>query len=214
MAKKITLNAADKKIFKQVIAALNDRDEKTAIEILQNNKNVLKYFIGSYTNKLMKDDSGNFKASALMLAIEDQLYSLAKVLIDSGANINYKDMAHRTPLMIAAKRADNSLVALLISKGAKVNVVDVDGLSALIYAVGCEPDRKGVLAVTKTLLEAGADPNLEYANAIAYAEFEWAGKPLIDRDNIIKLLKQHGAVKVSFPTDNLDELVLEFEPKN
>jgi len=55
-------------------------------------------------------------------------------LIKKGADVNAKNKAGVTALMLAAVNGHTDIVKLLLDKGADVNVKDKDGKTALMYA--------------------------------------------------------------------------------
>lgn len=203
----------NKQLLKEVIKKIEACEEKVVLKLLKENPVVFKHLAKEYKGCLSKKDSRNFKANALMIALENNLSLLAKQLLRAGAPVNFKDEAGRTALMIASQRANHPLVKLLLEKGAQVNAVDSDGLPALIYAIGGESDRKAVLPVVKTLLAKGADPNLKEANALAYANYDWENTTHIDKNKIIDVLIKYGAHDDEPDIIDLDEFILEFKPE-
>lgn len=212
--KKISLNAADKKLLQEILKKISAGDEKSVLKSLKEHPQLLAHLAKEYTGRLTKRDSKDFKANAVMIALENKQFEVAKALLEAGASVHFKDKAGRTALMIASQRAHNPTIKLLLEKGAKINAVDIDGLPPLIYAIGGESDRKDVLTVVKTLLAAGADPNLQEANALAYANYDWENSTQIDKEKIIDVLIKHGA-QDDEPQDgiDLDDFILEFEPE-
>lgn len=97
--------------------------------------------------------------SPLYRAVGGQKTAAARLLIESGADINisYND---ENLLMLAVKGRDLETVKMLLEKGFAVNARNKDGATALMFV---EPDRNG-LEIMKTLLQAGADPNLFAVN--------------------------------------------------
>lgn len=212
--KKISLSAVDKKLLQDILKKISAGDEKSVLKRLKEHPQLLTHLAKEYTGRLNKRDSKDFKANAVMIALENKLFTLAHDLLEAGASVHFKDQAGRTALMIASQRAHNPTVKVLLEKGAKINAVDIDGLPALIYAIGGESDRKDVLTVVKTLLTAGADPNLKEANALAYANYDWENSTQKDKEKIVDVLIKHGA-QDDEPTDvlDLDDFILEFKPE-
>ncbi|KAM0346710.1 hypothetical protein ACHAPU_005425 [Fusarium lateritium] len=77
----------------------------------------------------------------------------AKLLIDSGIDINAQDRGLRTPLFLAVTHGLLPLVDMLLESGADPNILDEDGVSPLTVSVNGES-----LEVTRCLLKHGADP--------------------------------------------------------
>ncbi|KAF5669419.1 hypothetical protein FHETE_4922 [Fusarium heterosporum] len=77
----------------------------------------------------------------------------AKLLIDSGADINARDRGLHTPLFLAVGHGLVPLVDMLLESGADPNILDEDGVSPLTRSVNGES-----LDVTRCLLKHGADP--------------------------------------------------------
>lgn len=93
--------------------------------------------------------------SPLLNALGMNHFQAAEILIDAGADVNYKlptSPFDKTPLMKAASVGSLSMVEILLSKGAAVNAKREDGTTALIFAAS-----GGHLAVVQKLLTAGAD---------------------------------------------------------
>ena len=61
--------------------------------------------------------------------------SVAKVLIDNGADVNAKDRWGRTPLHYSLKKEDLDTAELLIAEGSDVNAKDNEGATPLGYAL-------------------------------------------------------------------------------
>jgi ankyrin repeat protein len=71
--------------------------------------------------------------------IEDKHLTIAKLLLQKGADPNYTDEYGRTALMYAAKSLQEPLVDLFLSHKANRNLVDKVGKSAVDYAKQSRP---------------------------------------------------------------------------
>ncbi len=96
--------------------------------------------------------------SALHRACYAKNVAIAKLLIESGADVNLKASEGFTPLMIAVQENDKQLVSLLMSSGAHINESNSLGWTALMCAVQYFKDD-----VVKLLLDNGADVNKQNA---------------------------------------------------
>ncbi len=113
----------------------------------------------------------NYKApghgqSALMWAISERHSSVAKLLVERGADIRARSTAGYTPLLFAARVGDLESAKTLVAAGADVNDKTPDETSALLVAV-----LRGHTELAIQLLERGADPN---ASAPGYTALHWA----------------------------------------
>lgn len=116
-----------------------------------------------------------------------------KLLIELGANINYKDINQRTALILAASMGRVDAVNILLNNYAQADYVDVFGWSALMLAVYYNQ-----YEVVISLLEYGADPNLisdKGLNALAIAQQH-------NRQRIIMVLLEFGAINHEKEDDN------------
>ena len=73
--------------------------------------------------------------TALTYAARDGFTDIARVLIDSGANVNWIDGEGVTPLILASFKGHIELVRLLLDHGAKTSVRDQWDRTALDYAL-------------------------------------------------------------------------------
>jgi hypothetical protein len=90
----------------------------------------------------------------LTYAIYYHRWSIARVLIRAGANVNLADSANRTPLMWSAMRNSLTTAQLLVEYGADINAVDIGGRTALQYAIIYDND-----SLAAYLAEAGRIPS-------------------------------------------------------
>lgn len=120
--------------------------------------------------------SWRFRRGPLHEAVQDARWSrwheVVGLLLTRGAPVDARDVDGCTPLHLAAQAMNHHAVQQLLAHGADVNAKDKDGNSALAFALGiqlnaAEQRRRGVrfdeekrLAMTRTLLSAGADPTV------------------------------------------------------
>ncbi|CAJ2506114.1 Uu.00g002440.m01.CDS01 [Anthostomella pinea] len=72
-------------------------------------------------------------------AVEAAISTIHQAL-DRGLDVNGRDSAHRTPLMVACRQPAHvdvrKVIKALLSRGADANAVDIDGCTALHHATG------------------------------------------------------------------------------
>ena len=71
--------------------------------------------------------------TALLMALFEDQYEMAKVLIENGANVNFINFNSdgQSPLHLAATKNDPSLTKMLIDHGAEINTKNIHGHNAL-----------------------------------------------------------------------------------
>ncbi len=122
--------------------------------------------------------------SALQLAIISGNESMARFLIERGANVTRQDRTGLTPLHVAAERGNASLVRLLLDRLADPNAKDFAARTALFPAVQSDS-----FPVSKMLLEAGADVNS--TDALGNVPLHIA--VALGSQSIVQLLLEYGA---------------------
>lgn len=131
------------------------------------------------SNSKIFDSTNQEGFSPLLLACYRGNNDVAKLMIESGCNLNINSNMG-TALMAAIVKGNNEIAQLLIEKKANVNLTDANGKSALIYAVQFQNK-----IVLKMLVQNNADKShkdKEGKTAFEYAAF--AGN-----EEIINLLK-------------------------
>ncbi|XP_066540011.1 B-cell lymphoma 3 protein [Hoplias malabaricus] len=103
-------------------------------------------------------DSRNYAGlTPLHLAVQDGNLKLAKMLLDSGADINAVDIkSGRSPLVHAVENNCLEMVNFLIENGCNVNAQSYSGNTALHSACG-----RGEVEAVRVLLKNGADSSLK-----------------------------------------------------
>mgnify|MGYP000268284703 CR=1 FL=1 len=101
--------------------------------------------------------NATWKHSPLILATKAKNLKMVKLLIESGADVNYVNFGSATALKEAAKSNHAEITTLLINAGANVNFIDEDEVPILFWAVSKKSDK-----VIPLLVKAGADPDKKY----------------------------------------------------
>ncbi|KAL7874415.1 hypothetical protein SRHO_G00053850 [Serrasalmus rhombeus] len=103
-------------------------------------------------------DSRNYEGlTPLHLAVQEGNKKLAKMLLDSGADINAVDIkSGRSPLIHAVENNCMEMVNFLIENGCNVNAQSYSGNTALHSACG-----RGEVEAVRVLLKNGADSSLK-----------------------------------------------------
>jgi ankyrin repeat protein len=139
--------------------------------------------------------------TSLMLAAGDEDFEDVRQLIESGNNINVKNVHGQTALDWAANFAQNDMenairiIDLLLNHRADINAQDNQGITALMHAAS-----RGNLVLLRHLLQRGADPNLrrddgspEGATVITFLES--APSLRRGRKKVIKTLEAAGGTR-------------------
>lgn len=120
---------------------------------------------------------------------------LAKLFIERGANVNSKNNEGNTPLQFVLFPAKKAALELLIKNSADVNIKNNDGWTPLMRAAIFPPTNGE--EIVKLLLTAGADVNVRNnkGDTVLTILEELKSRFPAYPDDIISLLKAHGAVR-------------------
>ena len=111
-----------------------------------------------------------FGFTPLLCAVAIRSVSLVRMLLEVGANPDKKSVEDETTPLIAStisiwSEEEVAITSLLLEAGCNVNAQDIEGYTALMYAVQCVPrDNEARLARLKSiqlLLQFGADINIK-----------------------------------------------------
>jgi ankyrin repeat protein/nucleoside phosphorylase len=120
----------------------------------------------------------------LSWASQEGRLSIAKLLIQGGANLDQIDGEGFSPLHRALENGHKAIAELLIDKGADVNAQSKGGSTALISA-----SANGYNAIVRLLIDRGADVNAQ--NREAWTALIWASYR--GYEAIVRLLIDRGA---------------------
>jgi len=90
--------------------------------------------------------------------------SVVRLLLASGANVNYTDDQGWTALAWASQSGNSDMVRMLLTAGANVNQVNIHGWTALAWA-----SYRGYIDIVRMLLEAGAKVNIDESLPLMWA---------------------------------------------
>lgn len=129
---------------------------------------------------------------ALHIVVKRRDYPWINFLVGMGANVEGRDRAGNTPLLLAADLAFADGVRTLLAQGAKVNATNPAGETALIKAV-----QRRDSETVQVLLENGANPD-QADNIVGYSARDYAAR---DRRaaNILRLMQDIKATEKTGP---------------
>ncbi|XP_049803906.1 serine/threonine-protein phosphatase 6 regulatory ankyrin repeat subunit B-like [Schistocerca nitens] len=81
---------------------------------------------------------------------------MVRLLIDAGADVNFKDDYGCTPLHRALEHGHFEVFEVLLDAGGDPNIVDVCGVSLLHTVASRSAANKGIIQLTRKIIEAGA----------------------------------------------------------
>lgn len=123
--------------------------------------------------------------SILSEAVANRSVEIVKLLLEYGANVNFKDCNNITPLMRAIvdhNKDKEKIVKLLLEYDANVNAQANHGYTSLGLDMGYNGN------LTEILLEYGADPNLKTQNGRSVIDLLNSSFIYNNRKNVIENL--------------------------
>jgi len=171
--------------------------------------------LSSYDLELLTPDAlGQILCDILdvkTLTQDDLAY--AALVIEIGAEVNFKDNAGYSPLHLAARYGHLEIVKILLQAGAKLDILDKFGWSPLHKAAYREH-----LEIVKILLQAGADPDIQNNHgwstlyrAAYHGQLEIV-KILIEAGVDINLKNEDGETAWDYATQAIKAACPELEP--
>jgi ankyrin repeat protein len=185
-----------------LLAAMDDEERKIFNASSEEEKKALEeeWFAEGGGSQAQRTAGGGMTVDKWMEICRNGTAEEVKAAIKAGADVNARDYADFTPLMMACHGDTPSLevIKALLGAGADVNAEDGHGLTALMHAARYEASAE----VIKALLDAGADVNaqakgtLHGRTALIYAETRGSvmgGRLKAEHIEIITLLLDNGA---------------------
>uniref|UniRef100_A0A3B4E380 Ankyrin 1, erythrocytic b n=1 Tax=Pygocentrus nattereri TaxID=42514 RepID=A0A3B4E380_PYGNA len=169
------------------IAARND-DTRTAAVLLQNDPN---------PDVLSKVPPACTGFTPLHIAAHYENLSVAQLLLNRGANVNFTPKNGITPLHIAARRGNVIMVRLLLDRGAQIDARTKDELTPLHCAA-----RNGHVRVIEILLDQGAPIQAKTKNGLSPIHMAAQG----DHMDCVRQLLQYNAEIDDITLDHLTPL--------
>jgi len=94
------------------------------------------------------------------VSIRDCKFDAAKILIESGSDVNIGGGIYGSALHLAVVRTHLDLTDLMIKRGAEVNISDSDGLTPLHFIMNVfSKSETKYQAIAESLVMSGAKPN-------------------------------------------------------
>lgn len=161
------------------VAAFSDKPEALEVLLEHGGANVSATFDGcraiEWLNSVPKHkrDKKLWTTGITALHIADNSPRCTRVLLKHGADPIARDNYGRTPLHWAMISGNAQVVRMLLDAGTNVDVTDDDGatpLSELITRLECGASREGHPEIARILLEAGADPDIEFPQDLSIRE--------------------------------------------
>ncbi len=140
----------NKERLNELSYAIKNGDKQKVKDVLENGVDV--------DNKIDGEISAIYDDTPLTLAISKGHTEIVKLLLEYGADADYRTSEYYdTPLMLAARKGRTEIVKLLLEYGADINESKLlnSGKSALIVAADY-----GFTDIVEILLENGADPDV------------------------------------------------------
>ncbi len=135
-------------------ADINSRDEHNDTPLIVGARHgqagIVKLLIGK--KGVDFDATNHSRGTALLSACERGHPEIVKLLLEVGANPNFKSLEGLTPLAIASRQGNTEIAKLLLARGADIKARTENGKTALNLASG-----RGQLDLVKLLLENQAD---------------------------------------------------------
>ncbi len=112
-----------------------------------------------FTAARLGTSSQYFGLTPLHVATRSGNKTIARLLLEAGADVNAEDSVGRSPLFEACEQGEEELITLLLTFKASINQGDYFGTTPL--QIAC---KKGQLKAAILLLENGADPHKKNSN--------------------------------------------------
>jgi hypothetical protein len=115
----------------------------------------------------------------LFTAVVSKDLTALAAMVDRGVDVNARNDAGQTPLMMAAtQNGSEKLIELLVFQGADIRARDKSGMTALMHAAG-----KGEVQNAEQLLQLGVDPDIKDNSGKTLTDYAKAGGLNVQNDN-------------------------------
>jgi len=160
------------------------KDKQLLQHAIQNNdQQLVKKFI-TENKELLQKPLDKYKNTALMMAVYERSEPIVRILIQAGANLNFRSSDGRTPLNLAIHLDLDNIARLLIKNNANVNAADYIGETPLMKAA-----QKNNLEIAKMLLLHEADINAKNMHGSTPLDYAYTK----DHPEMVALLLDAGA---------------------
>lgn len=126
-------------------------DEKLYKAVKENNLSDVNEFLKQNGNPNFTEEKSWVKINLLITAVNNNNYEMAKKLIESKADVNWKDGFNTSALMYACSKGNLKIVNLLLENGADINANDEQGNSVLTAAK--ESNNKDLILLVENKLK-------------------------------------------------------------